>query len=91
MLKMPFPEKLVRNDLNIQFFLKKYFSAWVQVYEPTSCCSRVTYVEYITFEVYFMMLDYYNEYVSSGQTLPTIFIFKKWTKTEVPIYIFQMF
>ena len=77
MLKVPFPETLVWNVLNIQFFLKKYFPACVKVYEPTWCCSRVIYVEYITFEVYFMMFDYYYEYLPSGQILPTIFIFKK--------------
>lgn len=75
MLKMPFPEMLVWNVWNIQFFLKKYLSACVQVYEATCCCSRVIYVEYTTFEVYFMMFDYYNEYLPSGQTLLTIFIF----------------
>lgn len=75
MLKMPFPETLAWNVLNIQFFLKKYFSARVQVYEPLCCCSRVIYVEAITFEVYFMMFDYDNGYLPSGHTLPTIFIF----------------
>lgn len=73
--QMPFPEALVWNVLNVQFLPKKYFSACVQLYEPTCCCSRVIYVEYITFEICFMMFDYYNEYLPSGQTLPTIFIF----------------
>lgn len=76
MLKMPFPETSTWNVLNIPFFRKKYFSARVQVYEPTCRC-RVIYGEYITFEVYFMMFDCYNEYLPSGHTLPTIFTFKK--------------
>lgn len=73
--KMPFPETLAWNILNKQFFPKKYFFACVQVYESTCCCYRVICVEYITFEIYFMMFDYYNEYLPSGQTFSTTFIF----------------
>lgn len=79
----------MRNVLKIQFFPKKYFFAFVQVYEPTCCCSTVIYVEYIIFEIYFKMFGYYNEYLPSGQTLPTIFIFLKNEQKEQCSFIFS--